>query len=107
MIDVVKTANAMGFYTIVADHVKGSPAKAFANKFSDESTAHVEKMVKLVHDENVDGIFTAFEDINTWHAEKIASETGLLFTPAKSNWKSLRTKKVQGTMPSLQGPGGS
>ena len=33
MIDVVKTANAMGFYTIVADNVVGSPAKAHAAKF--------------------------------------------------------------------------
>lgn len=79
MIDVVITANAMGFYTIVADNVAGSPAKAHANKFFDESTADIQKMTEIVRAEKVDGIFTAFEDINTWNAETLARETGLPF----------------------------
>ncbi len=79
MIDVVKTANAMGFYTIVTDKVVGSPAKSFAAKFYDVSTADIQKMIEIVRHEKVDGIFTAFEDINTWNAEKIARETGLPF----------------------------
>ena len=79
MIDVVKTANAMGFYTIVADNVAGSPAKAHAAKSYDESTADIRKMAEIVREEKVDGIFTAFEDINTWNAEKLARETGLPF----------------------------
>ena len=79
MIDVVKTAKAMGFYTIVADNVAGSPAKEHAAKFFDESTADIQKMAEIVRAEKVDGIFTAFEDINTWNAEKLARETGLPF----------------------------
>ncbi|HSP22678.1 MAG TPA: hypothetical protein VLQ20_10195 [Planococcus sp. (in: firmicutes)] len=79
MIDVVKTANAMGFYTIVADNVEGSPAKAHADKFFDESTADIQKLAEIVRVEKVDGVFTAFEDINTWNAEKLARVTGLSF----------------------------
>ena len=79
MIEVIKTANAMGYYTIVADNVEGSPAKSFADKFFDESTADIPAMAEIVRTEEVDGVFTAFEDINTWNAEKLARATGLPF----------------------------
>lgn len=83
MIDVVKTAKKMGYFTIVADNNPESPAKKHAHKSFDISTAEIEEMVELAEAERVDGVFTAFEDINTWNAEAIASKLGLPFYATK------------------------
>lgn len=83
MIDVVKTANRMGYLTLVTDNNPGSPAKKHAHQSYDISTANIDEMVELVERERVDGVFTAFEDINTWNAEAIASRAGLPFYATK------------------------
>lgn len=79
MIDVVKTAKDMGFSTIVVDNVIGSPAKIFADKSFNTSTADIEGLAKIVREEGVDGVFTAFEDINTWNALALCKKMGLPF----------------------------
>lgn len=83
MIDVVKTAKDMGYFTIVADNNPESPAKKYADKAFDISTAEIDEMVDLGRMEGVDGVFTAFEDINTWNAEAIARRLGLPFYATK------------------------
>lgn len=79
MIDVVKAAKRMGLSTIVADNVIGSPAKSYADKSFNTSTADIEGLAKIVRQERVDGIFTAFEDINTWNALALCKKMGLPF----------------------------
>lgn len=79
MIDAVKTANKMGIYTIVADNGVGSPAKAFADKAYDISSDDTARLSDIVKDEQVDGIFTAFNDIDTWNALKLCKKMDLPF----------------------------
>ncbi|HSP22676.1 MAG TPA: hypothetical protein VLQ20_10185 [Planococcus sp. (in: firmicutes)] len=79
MIDVVKTAKKMGMYAIVTDNNVGSPAKKFADKAYDISTADTEKLAKIANEEGIDGIFTAFDDINTWNALKLCKKLNLPF----------------------------
>lgn len=83
MIDVVKTANRMGYLTIVVDNNPDSPAKKHAYQSFDISTADISQLAELVQTEEVDGVFTAFEDINTWNAQALASRTGLPFYATK------------------------
>lgn len=83
MVNVVETAKGMGFYTIVIDKEAGSPAKSYADKFYDASTAEIDEVVELARAEGVDGIFTAFEDVNTWNARALCEKLGLPFYATK------------------------
>ncbi|HSP21341.1 MAG TPA: hypothetical protein VLQ20_03335 [Planococcus sp. (in: firmicutes)] len=51
MIDVVKTAKRMGFYTIIADRDPASPAKAFADKAYDSSTDELDRLAYMAGEE--------------------------------------------------------
>lgn len=77
MIDVVLTAKKMGLYTIVTDHAPGSPAKAYADKSYDVSTADIGKLAAIAREEGVDGVFNAFDDVNTFNALALCEELGL------------------------------
>lgn len=79
MINVVETAKRMGMSTIVVDNVIGSPAKSYADKSFNTSTADIEGLAKIVQQEKVDGVFTAFEDINTWNAVALCKKMDLPF----------------------------
>ncbi|WKA57803.1 ATP-grasp domain-containing protein [Planococcus shenhongbingii] len=83
MVNVVETAKRMGFYTIVIDKETGSPAKSYADKFYDVSTAEIGEVAELAEAEKVDGIFTAFEDVNTWNAQALCEKLGLPFYATK------------------------
>ncbi|ETP67673.1 hypothetical protein G159_16370 [Planococcus glaciei CHR43] len=83
MVNVVETAKEMGFYTIVLDKEAGSPAKSYADKYYDASTAEIEEVAELARVERVDGIFTAFEDVNTWNAQALCEKLGLPFYATK------------------------
>lgn len=79
MIDVVKTAKKMGMYAIVTDNNVGSPAKEFADKAYDVSTSDTANLAKIANAERIDGVFTAFDDINTWNALKLCKKLNLPF----------------------------
>lgn len=77
MIDVIRTAKNSGYYTIVTDRTPGSPAKAYADKFYDVSTSDTEKLAEIARAEKVDGVFNAFDDVNTWNALALCEELDL------------------------------
>ena len=79
MIDIVMTAKQMGVYTIVADRDPASPTKRFADRAVDVSTDRIEELVQLCRDEQVDGVFTGFEDFNIHVACKLCRRLGLPF----------------------------
>ncbi len=79
MINVVETAKRMGMSAIVVDNVIGSPAKSYADKSFNISTADIDGLSKIVREEQVDGVFTAFEDINTWNAVALCKKMDLPF----------------------------
>lgn len=79
MVDVVKTAQKMGLYTIVTDRDPGSPAKKYADKYYDISTSDTEKLAEIAKAEGIHGIFNAFDDVNTWNALALCQELGLPF----------------------------
>lgn len=85
MVDVVQRAKALGIYTIVTDWTKDAVAKPYADRVYDVSTADTGRLLEIIHNENVDGIFAAFDDFNTNIACELCAKTGLPFyaTPAQ------------------------
>lgn len=61
--DIVKAAQRMGAYVIVADYNPESPAKDIADRFELISTLDVDALEKFCRKEGVDGVTTGFVDI--------------------------------------------
>lgn len=61
--DIVRYAQAMGIYTIVADNKEGSPAKLIADKAVLINAMDVDALVAFCQEEKVDGVITGFVDI--------------------------------------------
>lgn len=79
MIGVVETVKRMGVASIVVDNVSGSPAKSYADKSFNVSISDIQGLVEIIRQEKVDGIFTAFEDLNIWNAVALCKKTNLPF----------------------------
>lgn len=93
MIDVVRTAKQMGLYTIVADNSVGSQAKAFADKAYNIDTIDTEKLTEIAKKEQIDGIFTVFDNINTWNALKLCKKLNLPFYASNEQLANLTYKE--------------
>ena len=63
--DIVRRAQEMGVYVVVADYDKNCPAKDIADKFVPVSATDVDALVELCKKENIDGVTTGFVDIGT------------------------------------------
>lgn len=61
--DIVRAAQNMGAYVIVADYNPESPAKDVADRFELISTLDVDALEKFCREEKVDGVTTGFVDI--------------------------------------------
>lgn len=77
MIDVVQTARSMGLYTIVTDRDAASPAKKTADKSYDVSTSDIDRLAEIAKEEEIDGVFNGFDDVNTWNALALCERLGL------------------------------
>lgn len=64
MTDVIQKAKDLGVYTIVTDwyEPEKSPAKIIANEYWMESVADTDKLIKLVKENLIDGVFTNYTD---------------------------------------------
>jgi len=93
MIDVVQTAKRMGLYTIVTDNNEESPAKKIADKAYHTSTADIDALEQLARDEQIDGVLTAFDDINTWHAQVLTERLGLPFYATREHLEITSNKQ--------------
>lgn len=83
MLDIVSQAKAWGMYTIVCDYDPQSPAKAIADKCYNVSTTDIESLVKIGSEMHIDGVFNAFEDLNTWSALRVCERLNLPFYATK------------------------
>lgn len=61
--DLVRRAQEMGVYVIVADHDLNSPAKAIADKAVYIDATNVDELVDLCEKENIDGVTTGYVDL--------------------------------------------
>lgn len=60
---IIRHAQKMGVYVVVADYNKDCPAKDIADKFVTVSATDVDAVVELCKTESIDGITTGFVDI--------------------------------------------
>ncbi|PAE25785.1 ATP-grasp domain-containing protein [Bacillus sp. 7894-2] len=93
MIDVVETAKNMGLYTIVTDFSPTSPAKEIADKSYDVSTTDIDSLLKIAIEEEIDGVFTGFEDLNLWSAQELCEKLNLSFYATKEQLEITTNKK--------------
>ncbi len=61
-ISIVKRAKELGIYTIVTDHIAGSPAKAYADKSYDINGTDIESVIQMAKVEKIDGILVGVAD---------------------------------------------
>ena len=91
--DIVKKAQEMGAYVIVADMDPNCPAKEFADKLALVSATDVDAIVRLCEEEHVDGITTGFVDILMPPCYEACKRLGLPYY-ATPKMLSMSTNKV-------------
>lgn len=76
--DIVECAKRMGVYTVVADwyDVQRSPAKLLADEHWDQDIFQTDAIVKLIHDNCIDGVITGFSDSYLLQYNSICSAAG-------------------------------
>ncbi len=79
LIHVVNTAKQMGVYTVVTDKDPQSPAKKYADKAYNISTGDMDALIDLVKKENINGVFTGYEDFNTTVACQLCKKMNMPF----------------------------
>jgi len=79
MIEAVEIAKQLGLYTVVADNIIASPAKKYADQSYNVSPSNIEQLAEIARIEKIDGVFNAFDDINTWHALALCKKLDLPF----------------------------
>ena len=60
--DIIRRAQEMGVYVVVADYNPDLPGNGLADKYTTVSATDVDALVKLAKEENVDGVTTGFVD---------------------------------------------
>lgn len=85
IINVVKIARSMGIYTIVVDPVKDDAAKKYADKSYDVNTKDIDALLKIAREEKVDGIMTAYSDLNLPVCRELCDKLGLPFYASEKN----------------------
>jgi len=86
--DIVIKAKELGVYTIVTDWntPEVSPAKKLADEFWMESFTDAEKIVSLIKEHNIDGVFTNYTDSYLPYYVEICERAGL---PCLANIKQI------------------
>ncbi len=81
--EIVKRAQQMGIYVIVADYNPAVPARKLADQFELVSATDVPALVDLCRREKIDGVTTGFIDILMQPCYDVCKELGLpcYFTP--------------------------
>lgn len=93
--EIVKKAKEIGIYTMVTDWypLEKSPAKQIADEYFMTSTADISAMVKLIKDQNVDGVITGFTDSVLPYYAEICEQAGLPCYGTKEQFEILTNKR--------------
>lgn len=83
-VPVIKKAKELGYETILIDYLEDNPGQLVADKWYQESTTDVEKVLDIAIKEKVDGILAYASDPAALPAAIVAEKLGLPTNPAKS-----------------------
>ncbi len=92
--DAVAIAKDLGIYTVVTDYYSNAPAKKIADKSYDVSTTDIDALEKIAHEENIDGIFTGFSDVNLHSALDLCERLNMPFYATREQI-AVTTNKLQ------------
>lgn len=92
--EIVKKAQAMGIYTLVADYnkIEDSPGKQIADEAVDLSVIDVDAVVKYVKENRIDGVFVGFNDMLLPYYAEICEKSGLPCYGTKEQFETLIAK---------------
>ena len=92
--EIVKKAQEMGVYTLVADYnkIEDSPGKQIADEAVDLSVIDVDAVVKYVKGNRIDGVFVGFNDMLLPFYAEICEKTGLPCYGTKEQFETLIAK---------------
>ena len=92
--EIVKTAQAMGIYTLVADYnkIEDSPAKQIADEAVNLSVVDVDAVVNFVEINNINGVIVGFNDMLLPYYAEICKKAGLPCYGTKEQFESLISK---------------
>ena len=92
--EIVRKAQAMGVYTLVADYnrIEDSPGKQIADEAVDLSVIDVDAVVSFVKGNQVDGVFVGFNDMLLPYYAEICEKTGLPCYGTKEQFEILIDK---------------
>lgn len=93
--ELVKKAKEMGIYTMVTDWypIEKSPAKQIADEYFMTSTADIPAMVKLIKEQDVDGVITGFTDSVLPYYAEMCERAGLPSYGTKEQFEILINKR--------------
>lgn len=75
--EIIKQAKKQGVYVLVTDYLKNSPGKKIADKSFMVSTTDIEAVLRLIKEENVDGLLTGFIDSMLPYYQMICERAGI------------------------------
>lgn len=92
--EIVKKAQAMGIYTLVADYnkIEDSPGKQIADEAVDLSVIDVDAVVNYIKNNNIDGVFVGFNDMLLPYYAEICEKSGLPCYGSKAQFDVLIAK---------------
>lgn len=82
-VQFVKSAHSMGVAVVAVDMSETSPAKGIADKAYTQSTIEIDRLVQIAKEEQIDGVITGYDDINTGVAVELCRRLGLPFYATK------------------------
>ena len=92
--EIVKTAQSLGIYTLVADYnkIEDSPAKQIADEAVDLSVIDVDAVVSYIKNNDIDGVFVGFNDMLLPYYAEICEKSGLPCYGTKQQFETLIAK---------------
>lgn len=85
----IKKAQEMGAYAIVINNNPNAKGKQYADLAADVDTYVVDDIVRFAREQEVDGLFTSWNDMNLFHTQEAADRLGLPFFATREQLDAL------------------
>ena len=93
-LDIVKTAKALGYYTIVTDIDNGGPAKDIADETLKISTIDFDTLEKYIKENSVDGVFCGPSEFNLKNVITLCDKAGIRCYATPGQWEICSNKET-------------
>ena len=93
MATAVETAKKNGLYTIVVDYNMDYPAKRIADKCYCVSTSNIDALAEICREEQVDGVFSGYSELNQFFTLELTEKTGLFNYCNREQLNTLANKR--------------